>query len=159
MKLKIRLILLLIILAGSFLFITFRLLAKLENYPNELHDNLHNNILTDHPTHNQQERSLSHKTQLTTEPSLQITTQSLVYESAHQSLPSPWEVWSSWVEPTILFRTNNFYSPEMGNILSALSSYPVTRFDVGHRGTQLKTTMYLKGGQKTVFKPKRLINN
>ena len=43
----------------------------------------------------------------------------------------------------------------MDNILVALASSPVTQFDLGHRGTQLKATLYLEGGQRTVFKPKR----
>ena len=67
----------------------------------------------------------------------------------------PWDVWLKLVEPTVLYPSNGLHSPYMDSILNALATYPVTLFDVGHKGTQLKATMYLHGNQRTVFKPMR----
>ena len=68
----------------------------------------------------------------------------------------PWKVWSELAKPTVLYPSNGLHSPYMDNILHALATYRVTKFDVGHGGSQLKATMYLHGNQHTVFKPMRL---
>ena len=73
------------------------------------------------------------------------------------SIPSPWKTWFSWVHPDVLYPSGKFYSSDMDNILSALSSYKINKFDIGYKGTQLKTSMFLEGNQRTVFKPKRYI--
>ncbi len=166
MRLKLRLVCVLTVLAGSFLFITFKLFTNLEDSPSDNH--ITTFTVTDDPgsTHKPQEVTprVTHK--VTTEPSSSSHHVSSVTLSYDQSIvnktishTSPWKVWSSWVQlqPTILVNSNNFYSSEMNSIISALSSYPITKFDLGHRGTQLKTTMFLKGDQQTVFKPKRLV--
>ena len=72
------------------------------------------------------------------------------------NITGPWKIWKSWVQPDSLYTSENeFYSIEMGVILNALATYPVTSFDTGYRGTQLKASMHLAGNQQTVFKPKR----
>ena len=67
----------------------------------------------------------------------------------------PWKIWSNWVREDVLYPNGVLHSTEMDLILRGLSSYPVTRLDVGYKGTQLKASMYLEGGQRTVFKPMR----
>ncbi|XP_071507967.1 glycosaminoglycan xylosylkinase-like [Diadema antillarum] len=44
---------------------------------------------------------------------------------------------------------------ELGTILHAMAHAPITRADVGFKGTQLKARLTLEGGQLVVFKPKR----
>ena len=68
----------------------------------------------------------------------------------------PWKVWSELAKPTVLYPSNGLHSPYMDNILHALATYRVTKFDVVHSGSQLKATMYLRGNQHTIFKPMRL---
>lgn len=46
----------------------------------------------------------------------------------------------------------------LGDILAALSSAPIVNADVGYKGTQLKVSLVLKGGQRAVFKPKWLVH-
>ena len=69
-----------------------------------------------------------------------------------------WKIWADWVKPDVFYKQKDFWSSNMNSILVALASSPVTQFDLGHRGTQLKATLYLEGGQRTVFKPKRCEN-
>ena len=45
----------------------------------------------------------------------------------------------------------------LGAILRELSHRPITSADVGFKGTQLKLTLILEGGQRVAFKPKRLV--
>ena len=66
-----------------------------------------------------------------------------------------WNQWMKWVRPDSLYPEDVFWSPEMTDILQSLATAPVTSFGLGHKGTQLKATMHLAGGQKTVFKPMR----
>ena len=68
----------------------------------------------------------------------------------------PWKVWSELAKPTVLYPSNGLHSPYMDNILHALATYHVTKFDMGYGGSQLKATMYLHGNQHTEFKPMRL---
>lgn len=84
-----------------------------------------------------------------------------VFSSPPTEFPSPitvWKIWTDWVKPDVFYESKDFWSSNMSNILVALASSPVTQFDLGHRGTQLKATLYLEGGQRTVFKPKRYEN-
>lgn len=67
----------------------------------------------------------------------------------------PWKIWSDWVREDVLYPNGVLHSNEMDLILHGLSSYPITRLDLGYKGTQLKASMYLEGGQRTVFKPMR----
>ena len=69
----------------------------------------------------------------------------------------PWKIWSDWVREDVLYPDGVLQSKEMDLILNALSTYPVTQLDVGYKGTQLKATMHLEGGQRAVFKPMRLV--
>ena len=73
---------------------------------------------------------------------------------ARASERNPWSIWHSWVQQDQFYPEDAFFSKEMNSILRAMATYPIKSFDVGHRGTQLKATMYL-GEQKTVFKPMR----
>lgn len=70
------------------------------------------------------------------------------------SRKDPWTVWRGWVTADYLYPVNAFYSSDMNHILSAMASYPITSWGVGHKGTQLKATAML-GAQRVVFKPKR----
>ena len=66
----------------------------------------------------------------------------------------PWQVWHSWVKQDQFYPEDVFWSKEMNSILHAMATYPITLFDVGHKGTQLKASMLLDK-QRTAFKPKR----
>ena len=68
---------------------------------------------------------------------------------------NPWDVWNTWVNPDYLYPITGFESSEMKLILKALTTSPVVSFGLGHKGTQLKTSMNLLEQQRTVFKPMR----
>ena len=70
----------------------------------------------------------------------------------------PWKVWHSWVKQDHFYPEEAFFSEEMNSILHAMATYPITSFDVGHRGTQLKVSMFF-GQQRTAFKPMRQVGN
>ncbi|KAL3870931.1 hypothetical protein ACJMK2_038959 [Sinanodonta woodiana] len=65
---------------------------------------------------------------------------------------SPWRIASKWVTPREIIPES---APELGGILKALITRKIISADIGHKGTQLKMTLVLEGGQKVVFKPKR----
>ncbi|KAG8555455.1 hypothetical protein GDO81_017705 [Engystomops pustulosus] len=69
------------------------------------------------------------------------------------TLQSPWEIASQWVVPREVYPED---TPEMGAVLHAMATKKIIRADVGYKGTQLKALLVLDGGQKVVFKPKRL---
>ncbi|CAL4172079.1 unnamed protein product, partial [Meganyctiphanes norvegica] len=62
----------------------------------------------------------------------------------------PWDVARSWATPHSLVPDN---ARGLGDVLAALSSAPIVAADVGYKGTQLKVTLLLKGGQRAIFKP------
>ena len=66
----------------------------------------------------------------------------------------PWKMWHSWVKQDQFYPEDAFWSEEMNSILHAMATYPITSFDVGHKGTQLKVSMFLDE-QRTAFKPMR----
>lgn len=66
----------------------------------------------------------------------------------------PWKVWRSWVKQDEFYPKDAFWSEEMNAILVAMATYPITSFGVGHKGTQLKVSMFLDK-QRTAFKPMR----
>ena len=66
-----------------------------------------------------------------------------------------WNQWRKWVRQDSLYPEDAFWSPDMTDMLLSLATAPVTSFGLGHKGTQLKATMQLAGGQKAVFKPMR----
>ena len=68
----------------------------------------------------------------------------------------PWSLWHSWVKQDWFYPKDAFLSREMNSILHAMATYPITSFDVGHKGTQLKVSMYLNK-QRTAFKPMRQV--
>ena len=68
-----------------------------------------------------------------------------------------WKMWRGWVKPDVFYAPDDFWSSEMTTLIHALATTPITLLDLGHRGTQLKATMYLQGEQRTVFKPKRYL--
>ncbi|XP_016144536.1 glycosaminoglycan xylosylkinase-like [Sinocyclocheilus grahami] len=70
------------------------------------------------------------------------------------TLQSPWEVAAQWVGPREVFPDE---TPELAAVLNALATARVERADVGYKGTQLKALLVLDGGQKVVFKPKRIL--
>ena len=71
------------------------------------------------------------------------------------SVTSAWYVWRSWPQSNELYTEKQFNSSEMKSILHHMATAPIVRFDVGHKGTQLKALVELEGGQRVVFKPKR----
>lgn len=71
------------------------------------------------------------------------------------TLQSPWEIASQWVGPREVYPEE---TPELAAVLTALSTARIERADVGYKGTQLKALLVLDGGQKVVFKPKRLVS-
>ncbi|ROL55573.1 Glycosaminoglycan xylosylkinase [Anabarilius grahami] len=70
------------------------------------------------------------------------------------TLQSPWEVAAQWVGPREVYPDE---TPELAAVLNALATARVERADVGYKGTQLKALLVLDGGQKVVFKPKRIL--
>ena len=66
----------------------------------------------------------------------------------------PWKIWHSWVKQDEFYPRDAFWSEEMNTILRAMGTYPITSFGVGHKGTQLKVSMFLDK-QRTAFKPMR----
>ena len=68
----------------------------------------------------------------------------------------PWEIWKGWVKPDYLYPEGAFWSDEMNYILNAMATAPITSFGVGHKGTQLKASLFL-GKQRTAFKPMRYV--
>lgn len=70
------------------------------------------------------------------------------------TLQSPWEIASQWVGPREVYPEE---TPELAAVLTSLSTARIERADVGYKGTQLKALLVLDGGQKVVFKPKRLV--
>lgn len=67
----------------------------------------------------------------------------------------PWKLWHEWVKEESFYPEGAFHSGKMWRVLRAMSETPITKFGVGVRGTQLKASVVLQGGQKAVFKPKR----
>ena len=152
MKLKLRVTSLLALFAVCCIFVAFQLFIKLDSNVGENH-NMEKKF-KDNSIGTHQERNIHRTSELSqnvTDGDLPLPNKS----SPNSDSFSPWEVWSSWVQPTEVFPINSFYSSEMDHILLALSSYRVTKFSVGYRGTQLKAMMHLSGDQRTVFKPKR----
>lgn len=67
---------------------------------------------------------------------------------------NPWLIWQQWVKEDSLYPQNAFWSDEMNHILVSMATAPITSFGVGHKGTQLKASLFL-GKQRTAFKPMR----
>jgi hypothetical protein len=67
----------------------------------------------------------------------------------------PWKLFSSWVTSHQLYTADDLYSDEMLQILHYLSTSKIEQVLVGYRGSQLKATFIVAGGQKVLFKPMR----
>ena len=63
-----------------------------------------------------------------------------------------WETAASWVTSKQITPDS---TTELGDVLHALSTSAIVKADVGYKGTQLKATLVLEGGQLVVFKPGR----
>ncbi|XP_064616277.1 glycosaminoglycan xylosylkinase-like [Liolophura sinensis] len=63
---------------------------------------------------------------------------------------SPWAIAAKWVKAREIHPS---HIPELGAILNAMASYPITQASTGHKGTQLKLKLRLKHGQIVAFKP------
>ncbi|XP_047560591.1 glycosaminoglycan xylosylkinase isoform X2 [Lutra lutra] len=70
------------------------------------------------------------------------------------TLQSPWEIAAQWVVPREVYPEE---TPELGAIMHAMATKKIIKADVGYKGTQLKALLILEGGQKVVFKPKRIL--
>ena len=86
-------------------------------------------------------------------PPVSVSKPPLFWKRANVS--EPWDIWKGWVKPHVLYPEGSFFSLQMDLILESLEMYPITSFDVGYRGTQLKAGLYLEGNQRAVFKPMR----
>lgn len=63
----------------------------------------------------------------------------------------PWTIAANWVSDREVHPEN---TPEMGCVLHSLKTSKILSADVGYKGTQLKISLELEGGQKVAFKPK-----
>ncbi|XP_076064914.1 glycosaminoglycan xylosylkinase-like isoform X2 [Oratosquilla oratoria] len=63
----------------------------------------------------------------------------------------PWYLAQKWASQVSLIPER---ARGLGDILAAMSGAPIIAADVGYKGTQLKATLTLKGGQRVIFKPK-----
>jgi hypothetical protein len=88
-------------------------------------------------------------------PPVSVSKPPLFWKRANVS--EPWDIWKGWVKPHVLYPEGSFFSLQMDLILESLEMYPITSFDVGYRGTQLKAGLYLEGNQRAVFKPMRYL--
>lgn len=64
----------------------------------------------------------------------------------------PWNLAKKWATPRSLVPD---VARGLGDVLEALASAPITSTHIGYKGTQLKLSVMLKGGQRAVFRPKR----
>ncbi|XP_053380958.1 glycosaminoglycan xylosylkinase-like [Mercenaria mercenaria] len=69
----------------------------------------------------------------------------------HHLNESPWTIAQKWISKEHVHPEN---TPELGAVLRAMATRKIIAADVGYRGTQLKMTILLEGGQRAVFKPK-----
>ncbi|XP_071096709.1 glycosaminoglycan xylosylkinase-like [Haliotis cracherodii] len=69
---------------------------------------------------------------------------------------SPWTIAAKWIENRHIHPEK---TPELGAILRELATRPIIAADVGFKGTQLKLSLTLKGGQTVAFKPEWYARN
>lgn len=85
-------------------------------------------------------------------PYLQDTVDSLKQDITKRRVTDdPWDLARKWASPRSLIPSS---ARGLGDVLAALATAPIIAADVGYKGTQLKVTIILKGGQRAVFKPK-----
>ncbi|XP_028394809.1 glycosaminoglycan xylosylkinase-like [Dendronephthya gigantea] len=66
-----------------------------------------------------------------------------------------WKLWQEMVKVNEVTQHGEEGTLKVNRIVKALQTAPIIQTSVGYKGTQLKTSMFLKGNQRTVFKPKR----
>lgn len=155
MKYKQRLVLSVLgILICLLLFPARLLLFGLDEKEEQLHGGTRGHVTTHVVT---TEETSAHLTAISKSPRIDVATDSRIASSQSfvENFTAVWKIWPDWVKPNQLYPREEFHSFKMDSILTALATYPVTLFDVGYRGTQLKASMHLEGNQRTVFKPKR----
>ena len=87
-----------------------------------------------------------------------VTTGNLSTKKSLDILSKPaWQLWQEMVKVREVTQPGNEGQMKVDAIVKALQTAPVIQISVGYKGTQLKSTMFLKGNQRTVFKPKRLV--
>ena len=85
-----------------------------------------------------------------------VTTSNLKTKRPDDILSKPaWELWQEIVKVREVTQPGHEGQMKVNAIVKALQTAPVIQISVGYKGTQLKSTMFLKGNQRTVFKPKR----
>ncbi|XP_045106195.1 uncharacterized protein LOC123501434 [Portunus trituberculatus] len=67
-------------------------------------------------------------------------------------ITDPWDLAKKWANPRSLVPGS---AHGLGDVLGALATAPIVFADVGYKGSQLKISLLLKGGQKAVLKPIR----
>lgn len=72
------------------------------------------------------------------------------YQSRSGTSDDLWQIAERWVT---MQQIHDEDIPELGMILTSMSSKSIISADVGHKGSQLKLTLVLDGGQRVVFKP------
>nr|XP_054770184.1 glycosaminoglycan xylosylkinase-like [Lytechinus pictus] len=65
---------------------------------------------------------------------------------------SLWKKAEGWVTSSEITPSS---AKDLGSVLYAMAHAPITKADVGFKGTQLKARLMLAGGQLVVYKPKR----
>ncbi|XP_025112699.1 glycosaminoglycan xylosylkinase-like [Pomacea canaliculata] len=70
--------------------------------------------------------------------------------TSKHSLQSLWSTAADWVQAREILPER---ATELGAILHAMATAPITAVDVGYKGTQLKLSMELQDKQSVVFKP------
>jgi hypothetical protein len=80
-------------------------------------------------------------------------------QSRHLISKKPaWQLWEDMVKVREVTQPGHEGTVKVDAIVKALQTAPVIELSVGFKGTQLKSSMFLKGNQRTVFKPKRLVS-
>ncbi|XP_076455405.1 glycosaminoglycan xylosylkinase-like [Babylonia areolata] len=73
------------------------------------------------------------------------------FESVLEPADSAWSIAAGWVTSRQVLPES---APELGAVLHAMATSPIVSVDNGIKGTQLKLTLTLAGGQTVIFKPK-----
>ena len=68
-----------------------------------------------------------------------------------------WEFWQEMVKVREVTEPGEEGQTKVDAIVKVLQTAPIIQTSVGYKGTQLKASMFLKGNQRIVFKPKRFV--
>lgn len=66
-----------------------------------------------------------------------------------------WDMWNHWPSSSSVLPEGKYGSQNMSDLLLAMGTARIESFNVGIKGTQLKVSVILEGGQMGLFKPKR----